>query len=121
MKTLGNICWLLLGGGPLALAWAAAGILCTVTVIGIPLGLQCFKFARYLLWPFGSRIVQNESMGSALLNFFWILLFGWELAAASLIIGFLWCLTVVGFPFGAICIRFCRLALFPFGGKVVSE
>ena len=27
-------------------------------------------------------------------------LFGWEMALGNLIIGFLWCITIVGIPFG---------------------
>ena len=44
-----NILWLLFGGLLSALAWLLAGVLCCITVIGIPVGLQCFKFAKLVL------------------------------------------------------------------------
>ena len=45
MNVLGNIFWLLLGGLVLGIMWALAGLLCCVTIIGIPFGVQCFKIA----------------------------------------------------------------------------
>ena len=45
MSLLGNILWLIFGGLLSGISWILAGCLCCMTVIGIPLGLQCFKFA----------------------------------------------------------------------------
>ena len=49
MNVLGNIFWLLLGGLVLGIMWALAGLLCCVTIIGIPFGVQCFKIAGLAL------------------------------------------------------------------------
>lgn len=46
MRLIGNILWFLFGGFLLGLSWFFAGILWCVTIIGIPWGLQCFKFAK---------------------------------------------------------------------------
>ena len=46
MTVIGNILWFLFGGLIGGLAWVLAGCLWCVTIIGIPVGLQCFKFAR---------------------------------------------------------------------------
>ena len=56
MKTLGNILWIVLGGLPLAVSWAVAGLLCCITIVGIPLGKQCFKIAGLALTPFGKHV-----------------------------------------------------------------
>ena len=53
MRLLGNILWFILGGFVMAVSWFAAGILWCLTIIGIPVGIQCFKFAALSLWPFG--------------------------------------------------------------------
>ena len=45
MTVIGNILWFLFGGLIGGLAWVLAGCLWCVTIIGIPVGLQCFKFA----------------------------------------------------------------------------
>ena len=119
MKTIGNILWVIFGGIFLALGWAIAGVLCCITLIGIPIGLQCFKFAGLMLWPFGKTVIYGGSTGSFLANLLWIILLGWELAVASFVIGVVYCITVVGIPFGMQSIKFAKLALMPFGAQVV--
>ncbi len=42
MKTIGNIVWFICGGFLAALMWLMSGLICCVTVVGIPLGKQCF-------------------------------------------------------------------------------
>lgn len=61
----------------------------------------------------------STSTGSFLLNILWIMLFGWELAIASLIVGMIWCVTIIGIPFGMRCFKFAKLALLPFGSSVI--
>ena len=45
MRTIGNILWFIFGGLLGGLAWVFAGCIWCITIIGIPAGLQCFKFA----------------------------------------------------------------------------
>lgn len=61
----------------------------------------------------------STSTGSFLLNILWIMLFGWELAIASLIVGMIWCVTIIGIPFGMQCFKFAKLALLSFGSSVI--
>lgn len=100
MKTLGNILWLVFGGLVLSLLWGIAGAICCCTIIAIPVGVQCFKIASFVLWPFGRDVVFSNSVRSFLLNVIWIIIFGWELSVASCLIGLLWCITIIGIPFG---------------------
>lgn len=51
-----NIIWFLLAGIWLALGWALVGVLCCITIVGIPAGLQSFKFAKLALMPFGAQV-----------------------------------------------------------------
>lgn len=121
MRFIGNVLWFLLGGIVLALLWAVAGLVCCLTIIGIPLGIQCFKFASLMLWPFGREIdYSNAGFGSFLVNLLWIVFFGWELAITALVSGLLLCLTIIGIPFGLQAFKFARLALMPFGARIVS-
>ena len=57
MSTIGNILWFLFGGLIGGLAWVLAGCLWCITIIGIPVGLQCFKFASLAFFPFGKEVV----------------------------------------------------------------
>ena len=45
--------------------------------------------------------------------------FGWELAVSALGVGILYCLTIIGVPFGLQAFKFARLALMPFGARIV--
>ena len=56
MSVLGNIIWFVFGGILSGLAWILYGCLWCITIIGIPVGLQCFKFASLAFFPFGKEI-----------------------------------------------------------------
>jgi uncharacterized membrane protein YccF (DUF307 family) len=120
MRLLGNILWFLFGGLISGLAWIIAGCIWCITLIGIPVGLQCFKFASLSFWPFGKEIVYGSGVFSFLINLIWIIFFGWEMAAVNAIFGLLWCVTIVGVPFGLQFFKLARLSLLPFGAGIVT-
>lgn len=118
MKTLGNLIWFIFFGLILALLWVLAGIVCCITIIGIPFGIQCFKLAGLSLWPFGKEIIYGSmGVGSLLGNILWILFFGWELALAHLMAGLICCVTIIGIPFGLQCFKIAQVAILPFGAS----
>lgn len=120
MSFIGNLLWILLGGFILALAWLIAGLICCITIVGIPLGLQCFKFAQLSLAPFGREVVATRvGTMSVLGNVIWIIFLGLELALLSVSIGLVFFITIVGIPFGIQYFKLARLALLPFGSKVL--
>ena len=80
MSTIGNILWFLFGGLIGGLAWVLAGCLWCITIIGIPVGLQCFKFASLAFFPFGKEVVYGGGGFSFLVNLIWIIFFGLVLA-----------------------------------------
>lgn len=41
----------------MAFSYACLGVAYCITVIGIPVGLQCFKMAKLSLLPFGAKVV----------------------------------------------------------------
>ena len=121
MRLIGNVLWFIFGGIILAVLWFLAGLLCCITIIGIPIGLQCFKFASLMLWPFGRDIdFSKAGVGSFLLNVLWILLLGWQLALAAVVIGLVYCISIIGIPFGLQAFKFAKLALMPFGARIIS-
>ncbi|MCI1955227.1 MAG: YccF domain-containing protein [Oscillospiraceae bacterium] len=119
MSCLGNVLWLVLGGLLMGLSWALVGLLWCVTIVGIPVGLQCFKFASLAFSPFGREVVSGGGVGSFLLNILWLVFGGLALAAEAALIGLALCVTVVGIPFGLQCFKIAKLALMPFGANVV--
>jgi len=119
MRLIGNIIWFVLCGIWLFLLWLVVGLLLCITVIGIPLGIQAFKLAGLALWPFGKNIIHGGGAGSLLLNVLWIVIGGIPLAIAHCIAGIIFCITIIGIPFGLQCFKMARLALMPFGARVV--
>ncbi len=61
VNLIGNLLFFLLGGFVLALGWALVGLLCCLTIVGKPIGIQCFKFAGLVLWPFGREIRERQT------------------------------------------------------------
>ena len=118
MKTLGNILWVILGGLLSALLWFFSGLLCCLTIVGIPLGVQCFKFAKLSFLPFGKDIVFGGGAASLIANILWLLFLGIPMAIANAVMGLLFCITIIGIPFGLQHFKLARLALMPFGAKV---
>lgn len=120
MRTLGNIIWIILGGLELAISWALVGLLLCVTIVGIPLGLQCFKMAGLTLTPFGKTVVYGGGLGSTLANLVWVVFVGWWMALGYLAAGVVNCITIIGIPFGIQSFKMAALALWPFGAQVVQ-
>ncbi|MBS1164805.1 MAG: putative rane protein [Proteobacteria bacterium] len=52
--------WMLTFGLVLSAAYLALGVLCCLTVRGLPLGRKCFKLAALSLWPVGRRVVATD-------------------------------------------------------------
>lgn len=119
MKFLGNLIWLIFGGLIGAICWFLAGLILCITVVFIPFGMQCFKIANLVLWPFGSDVHIGDFGALGLLgNILWIIVFGWELCLGHLVTGLVFCITVVGIPFGLQHFKFAKLALVPFGASI---
>lgn len=57
LYTIMNILWLLIGGIWICLSHIFFGILLSITIIGIPFGMQHFKLAGLALTPFGKDII----------------------------------------------------------------
>lgn len=119
MGCLGNMIWFLFGGFFSGLSWCIVGLLWCITIIGLPVGIQCFKIAGLSFFPFGKEVEYGGGVGSFLLNIIWILLSGWLLAIEHLLFGCLFCITILGIPFGLQHFKLAKLALMPFGSRVV--
>ena len=120
MGCIGNVLWFLLGGFVLGLSWCLAGVLWCVTIVGIPVGMQCFKLAGLSFFPFGKDVRYGGGAVSFLLNLIWLIVSGIPLAIVAAGCGLLVCVTILGIPFGLQCFKLAKLALMPFGAEVVT-
>ena len=121
MRFIGNLLWLLLGGILVAIIYYLVGLLMCITIIGIPFGVQLFKLGTYALWPFGHELVNGPTQPGCLsivMNLVWILLGWWEIAVIHLVCGLLFCITIVGIPFGVKHFSLALSSIFPFGKEI---
>ena len=122
MSLLGNLVWLIFGGLLMSACYFIMGLLYCITIIGIPVGVQLFKLGMLSLSPFGHDVVDRDGvMGcwSLGLNILWVVFGGLEMALTHAVIGLLFCITIVGIPFGMQHFKLALLALTPFGKEIV--
>ena len=100
MSILGNILWFICGGLLSGLSWVLAGCLWCISIIGIPIGLQCFKFAGLAFFPFGKEVVYGGGAVSLIANIIWLIVSGIPMAVENAVAGLICCITIIGIPFG---------------------
>ena len=123
MNLLGNLIWLIFGGLLAALGYVVGGFVLCITVVGIPWGLQCFKLASLVLWPFGQKVVSDSSNTgclSVLFNIIWLLCGGLYTAVVHLMMGLLLSITIIGIPWGQQHFKLIEISLMPFGKRIVA-
>ena len=121
MSFLGNVIWFIFGGFVIALIYFIVGLVMCLTVVGIPFGVQLFKLGTYALWPFGHEMEYRPGEPgclSTLMNLIWILLGWWEVALLHLAFGIVFCITIVGIPWGVQHFKMAIGSIFPFGKTV---
>jgi uncharacterized membrane protein YccF (DUF307 family) len=123
MNLFGNIIWLVFGGLFAAFGYLIGGVLLCLTIIGIPWGLQCFKLAGLVLWPFGKNVISESSTAgclSVLCNIIWILCGGWYTAVIHIFMGIILFITIIGIPWGRQHFKLVEISLMPFGKRIVE-
>ena len=56
-----------------------------------------------------------------ILNVLWLVLAGFWMLLGYMLVGVLWCITIVGIPFGVAAFRIGFFALWPFGRTIVKK
>lgn len=131
MALIGNIIWFVFGGLIMGLAWWLAGILCFISIIGIPWGKACFVIGQFTFWPFGKEAVSRkhqsgkDDVGTGMLgligNVVWLIFMGIWLAIGHIVSGLLFCITIIGIPFGIQHFKLVPISLMPIGMTVVDK
>lgn len=122
MNLLGNLIWLIFGGFFAALGYFVGGIMLCITVVGIPWGLQCFKLAGLVLFPFGRQVVSNTASTSCLsflANIIWLLCGGLYTALVHVLFGLLLTISIIGIPFARQHFKLIEISMMPFGKTIV--
>ncbi len=126
MSFVGNFLWFIFGGGFfLGLSWFFIGLLWCCTIIGIPLGICCFRIASFAFLPFGKELVPAEIIGekavfgSGFVNVIWVIFSGFWLALAHILAGIGQCCTIIFIPFGLANFKIAKASFAPLGKRIV--
>lgn len=129
MRTLGNILWFVFGGLWMGLGWWLAGILCAITIVGLPWAKACFVIGQFTFFPFGREAVSRGAIsgvpdiGTGVLgtlgNILWFVFAGIWLAIGHLMSALLCFVTIIGIPFGIQHLKLAALTLAPIGKTIV--
>ena len=123
MSLIGNILWIVLGGGLFLFFWyIIGGIALCLTIIGIPFGIETFKLGILALAPFGKEVRSSDRSAGCLyilLNIIWLLCGGIWIALTHVVFALLCAITIIGIPFAIQHMKLVSLALSPFGKDLV--
>jgi uncharacterized membrane protein YccF (DUF307 family) len=121
IRLLLNILWAICGGFVTAIEYVLAGLLLSVTIVGIPFGLQCFKLAGLALFPFGKDFTSgSRAMVSFPFNLLWLVFAGFWIFLSHVALALSLAVTIIGLPFAWQHLKLGMLALMPFGATVRS-
>mgnify|MGYP003336368090 CR=1 FL=1 len=122
MSLLGNILWIIFGGGiVICVEYLLAGVLLCCTIVGIPFGLQCFKLAFFAIAPFGKQVYRSRipvSPLTPLLNIVWIVFAGIWIALTHILFAIGCAITIIGIPFAIQHMKIVDIGLAPFGREI---
>lgn len=131
MRLLGNFLWFILGGVFTGILWWIIGLICFISIIGIPWGKSCFVIGHFTFFPFGKEAIsrkdlyKTEDIGTSVLgligNIIWFLFFGIFLAISHILSAIFCFITIIGIPFGIQHLKLALISLFPIGQTIVDK
>ena len=108
MRLLGNFLWFILGGVFTGILWWIIGLICFMSIIGIPWGKACFVIGQFTFFPFGKEAISRKDLyktkdiGTSIFgligNIIWFLLFGIFLAISHVLSAIFCFITIIGIP-----------------------
>lgn len=120
MKTLFNIFWVILVGLASAIINALTGIALCCTIIGIPFGIQYFKFIPLAFAPAGKVVVTRYSK-HPIMNTLWLIFGGLWVYIVYWLLTIVFCITIIGIPIGLQLYKIAAFNFAPFGAEVLHD
>lgn len=131
MSAIGNFLWFLMGGAVMGLGWWLAGLLCAITIVGLPWARACFVIGQFAFFPFGREAIDRNDLSGhddigtgawgTVGNVLWFLVVGIWLALGHVVAAVGCLITVIGIPFGIQHLKLAGLALAPIGKTIVTR
>lgn len=118
MKEVKDVCWFIFGGAIWFVFWGLLGLILCATVVGIPLGKQLFKAAKFSLNPFDETVeVESNFARNFVANIIWLPI-GLIVITLYALLGAALSITLVGAPLGKGYFKLLMVAMAPFGIEV---
>lgn len=115
----------------MGLGWWLVGLLCFVTIIGIPWGKACFVIGQFTFFPFGSEAINRKELSNQddigtgtmglLGNILWFIFAGIWLAIGHVLSALACAITIIGIPFAIQHLKLAGIALAPIGKTIVAK
>jgi uncharacterized membrane protein YccF (DUF307 family) len=115
----------------MGLGWWLAGLLCALTIVGLPWAKACFVIGQFAFLPFGKEAISRdalnglEDIGTGPLgvigNALWFIAAGVWLAIGHVATALACFITIIGIPFGVQHLKLAMLALAPVGKTIVTS
>lgn len=131
MRAIGNFLWFILGGVLMGLGWWLVGLLCFVTIVGIPWGKACFVIGQFTFFPFGQEAISRKELSNQddigtgamglLGNIVWFIFAGIWLAIGHVLSALVCAITIIGIPFAIQHLKLAGIALAPIGKTIVTK
>ena len=115
-----NFFWFLLVGLVSGVSSLLLGLACCLTIIGIPIGLQHFKFAKLILAPAG-KVVATKYSRHPVMNTLWLIFGGLVAFLVCKLLSLLFYISIIGIPIGSQLSKIAEFNLAPFGSEIVRE
>ncbi len=134
MRFAGNVIWFVFGGAYTALLWLLGAAIFALSIVGLPLTRAAIEMAKMSAFPFGKDVVHVRELDGKgvtattavtgtigfVFNVLWLLTFGLALCVSYLVLGVIYCITIIGIPFGIQCFKLAGISLWPVGRRVVG-
>lgn len=131
MRAIGNFLWLILGGVLMGLGWWLVGLLCFLTIVGLPWGRACFVIGQFTFFPFGKEAISRKELsnqsdiGTGAMglvgNVLWFIFAGIWLAIGHVLSALACAITIIGIPFAIQHLKLAGIALAPIGKTIVTK
>ncbi len=114
---IGNFIWKIFGGVWLAAFWVLLGLAFTLSIVGFPIAVKCYKIA-WLSWKPSSRRASVNIERYFIFNVLWFALVSWFVLPFAIISMAFMILTIFGLPLAYQWFKVLKVCLFPFGAVI---
>ena len=120
LSFLFNFFWVITIGLTSAIYNAVVGFTCCLTIIGIPFGLQYFKFIKLVFAPAGKVVITKFSR-HPIMNIIWLICGGLLAGIIYLFWALIFGFTIIGMPISKQLLKIAKFCVAPFGCEVLKD